>query len=75
MIKKRNNFYNNYTFNPALQGINGQSFVDIYHAQWFNENGPQNPLGAVTNPNTYRGYEKINAGLHPSISTQKNLKL
>ena len=60
--KQRNNFYNDYIFQPAITTNQGQPFIDIYHAQWTNNNGPQNPLGAVANPNTYSAQEYINAG-------------
>jgi len=60
--KERNNFYNDYIFQPAITTNQGQPFTDIYHAQWTNVNGPQNPLGAVANPNTYSARENINAG-------------
>ncbi|HTR28677.1 MAG TPA: TonB-dependent receptor [Puia sp.] len=60
--KDRNNFYNSYTFQPAITGSYGQPFVDIYHAVWTNDDGPQNPLGAVANPNTYTAHEYIGAG-------------
>ncbi|MDR3715038.1 MAG: outer membrane beta-barrel protein [Puia sp.] len=60
--KTRDNFYTSYTFTPALTGNGmGQPFIDIYHAQWLNDNGPQNPLGSGTNPNTYNAYEQIGA--------------
>lgn len=55
--KTRENFYNSYTFQP----LNGEVYTDIYHAQWGNDNGPQNPLGAINNPNTYTGHERITA--------------
>ncbi|HET6253559.1 MAG TPA: TonB-dependent receptor [Puia sp.] len=60
--KDRNNFYNSYTFQPAITGSYGQPFVDIYHATWTNNNGPQDPYGAVANPNTYTAHEYIGAG-------------
>ena len=60
--KNRTNFYNSYFFQPAITGTEGQPFTDIYHAQWTNDNGPQNPLGAVNNPNTYTAQEYIGAG-------------
>lgn len=59
--KQRENFYNNYTFNPAITGNMGQPFIDIYHAQWLDNNGPQNPLGATRNANTYTGNEDVAA--------------
>lgn len=59
--KQRDNFYNDYIFQPAITSSTGQPFVDIYHAQWTNDNGPQNPLGAVANPNTYTARENIGA--------------
>jgi hypothetical protein len=55
--KTRDNFYNDYTFQPE----NGEVFTDIYHAVWLNNNGPQDPLGATANPNTYHGHEQIMA--------------
>ena len=60
--KERDNFYNNYIFQPAITTTQGQPFTDIYHAEWTNNNGPQNPLGAVANPNTYAAHEYIGAG-------------
>lgn len=59
--KYRNSFYNSYIFQPAITSSSGQPFIDIYHAQWDNNNGPQNPLGAVANPNTYIAHEYIAA--------------
>ncbi|MES1249567.1 MAG: TonB-dependent receptor, partial [Chitinophaga rupis] len=47
---------------PAITSSAGQPFVDIYHAIWANNDGPQNPLGAVANPNTYTAQEYIGAG-------------
>lgn len=55
--KTRDNFYNSYIFTPTVN----QPFTDIYQAVWVNDNGPQNPLGNVNNPNTYTATEKINA--------------
>lgn len=55
--KTRDNFYNNYTFTPTVN----EPFTDIYQAVWNNNNGPQNPLGNVSNPNTYTATERINA--------------
>ena len=60
--KDRTNFYNSYTFQPAITGTQGQVFTNIYDAQWTNNNGPANPLGAVNNPNTYHAQEYIGAG-------------
>lgn len=60
--KQRDNFYNNYIFQPAITTNQGQPFTDIDHAIWTNNNGPQNPLGAVNNPNTYTASEDIGAG-------------
>jgi outer membrane receptor protein involved in Fe transport len=60
--KDRDNFYNSYTFQPAITGSQGQPFSSIYAAQWTNNDGPQNPLGAVSNPNTYTAQEDIGAG-------------
>ncbi|HEY4062110.1 MAG TPA: TonB-dependent receptor [Puia sp.] len=60
--KQRDNFYNSYIFQPAITSTQGQLFTDIYHAEWTNDNGPQNPLGAVANPNTYTAHEYIGAG-------------
>ena len=57
--KTRNNFYTDYIFNPALPGGMGQPFIDIYHAQWLNNNGPQDPLGSGDNLNTYHATETI----------------
>jgi TonB-dependent receptor len=60
--KNRDNFYNSYTFQPVITTTQGQPFTNIYDAQWTNNNGPQNPLGAVANPNTYTAQEYIGAG-------------
>ena len=59
--KDRDNFYNSYIFQPAITGAYGQPFVDIYHAVWTNNDGPQDPFGAVANPNTYTAHEYIGA--------------
>jgi hypothetical protein len=59
--KDRDNFYNSYTFQPAITGAYGQPFIDIYHAVWTNNDGPQDPYGAVANPNTYTAHEYIGA--------------
>jgi len=55
--KTRDNFYNSYVFSPTIN----QPFTNIYQAVWENNNGPQNPLGNVNNPNTYTATERINA--------------
>ena len=47
---------------PAITSSQGQLFSSIYTAQWTNNDGPQNPLGAVSNPNTYTAHEDIGAG-------------
>jgi outer membrane receptor protein involved in Fe transport len=60
--KTRDNFYNSYLFQPAITTTDGQPFTNIYQAQWTNDNGPQNPLGAVSNSNTYTAHEYIGAG-------------
>lgn len=60
-VKDRNNFYNSYIFQPAITGAYGQPFIDIYHAVWTNNDGPQDPYGAVANPNTYTAHEYIGA--------------
>ncbi|HWB92813.1 MAG TPA: TonB-dependent receptor [Puia sp.] len=60
--KDRTNFYNSYLFQPAITSPAGQPFTDIFNAQWTNNNGPSNPLGAVNNPNTYSAQEYIGAG-------------
>lgn len=60
--KDRTNFYNSYTFQPAITGTAGQVFTTIYDAQWTNGDGPSNPLGAVNNPNTYSAQEYVGAG-------------
>ena len=60
--KDRTNFYNSYVFQPAITGAEGQVFTNIYDAQWTNNDGPSNPLGAVNNPNTYNAQEYIGAG-------------
>ena len=59
--KHRDNFYNEYTFQPAITSNQGQPYTDIYQAVWTNNNGPQNPLGDVANPNTYTANEDISA--------------
>jgi outer membrane cobalamin receptor len=55
--KNRDNFYNSYTFTPTIN----EPFTDINNAVWVNDNGPQNPLGNVNNPNNYTAKEDINA--------------
>lgn len=55
--KSRDNFYNSYVFSPQIN----EPFTNIYDAVWVNNNGPQNPLGNVNNPNTYTATEQINA--------------
>jgi len=55
--KTRDNFYNSYVFSPTIN----QPFTNIYQAVWENNDGPQNPLGNVNNPNTYTATERINA--------------
>lgn len=60
-FRHRDNFFNNYTFSPSITESNGQPFTDIYHAQWLNDNGPQNPRGTVNTPGTYRARENIAA--------------
>ena len=55
--KTRDNFYNSYVFSPRIN----EPFTNIYDAVWVNNNGPQNPLGNVNNPNTYTATEQINA--------------
>jgi outer membrane receptor protein involved in Fe transport len=67
--KDRDNFYNSYTFQPAITGTYGQPFIDIYHAVWTNNNGPQDPYGAVANPNTYTAHEDIGAA-YASLSVK-----
>lgn len=69
--KQRDNFYNSYLFQPVITSTQGQPFTDIYHAEWTNDDGPQNPLGAVSNPNTYTAHEYIGAGY---LSVQWNGK-
>jgi TonB-dependent receptor len=59
--KTRDNFYNTYTFVPVITQNNGQPFTNIYNAQFSNNNGPQDPLGDVNNPNTYKADERISA--------------
>jgi hypothetical protein len=73
--KNRDNFYNAYTFQPAITTSYGQPFIDIYHAQFTNNNGPQDPLGAVANPNTYTAHEYINAGYVSAKIKDKNIEL
>lgn len=60
-FRHRNNFYNEYIFNPAYTEPNGEPFTDIYHAVWYNNKGPQNPLGNVGTPDTYNARENISA--------------
>lgn len=60
-FRHRDNFYNNYTFSPSITEGNGQPYTDIYHAQWLNDNGPQNPRGTVNTPGTYTARENITA--------------
>jgi hypothetical protein len=55
--KTRDDFYNSYVFSPQIN----EPFTNIYDAVWVNNNGPQNPLGDVNNPNTYTATEQINA--------------
>ena len=59
--RHRDNFYNNYLFTPAITSGNGQPFTNIYDAIWFNNNGPQNPLGTVNTSGTYTARENITA--------------
>ena len=59
--RNRTNFYNQYIFNPAYTESGGQPFTDIYHAVWYDSDGPQNPLGNVHTPGTYTGNERISA--------------
>lgn len=70
--KHRNNFYNAYLFQPAITSNQGQPFVDIYASLWSNNNGPQNPLGDVANPNTYSANENIYAAYFSfNLKTEK----
>ena len=55
--KTRDDFYNSYVFSPQIN----EPFTNIYNVVWVNNNGPQNPLGNVSNPNTYTATEQINA--------------
>ncbi|HEY4325741.1 MAG TPA: carboxypeptidase-like regulatory domain-containing protein, partial [Mucilaginibacter sp.] len=55
--KTRDNFYNSYVFSPNIN----EPFTNIYNAVWTDNNGPQNPLGNINNPNTYTAKERINA--------------
>lgn len=59
--RSRDNFYNEYIFTPAYTGTNGQSFSNIYNAVWYDDNGPQNPLGNTQTPGTYTARENIAA--------------
>lgn len=59
--RNRDNFYNEYIFNPAYTEPNGQPFGDIYSALWYDDNGTQNPLGNAKNPGTYTAEEDISA--------------
>ncbi|HEY4208804.1 MAG TPA: TonB-dependent receptor, partial [Puia sp.] len=72
--KDRSNFYNSYTFQPAITDSFGQRFVDIYHATWTNNNGPQDPYGAVANPNTYTAQEYIGAAYAAVNFTGKKME-
>lgn len=72
--KDRDNFYNSYTFQPAITDSFGQRFVDIYHATWTNNNGPQDPYGAVANPNTYTAHEYIGAAYAMATLTGKKME-
>jgi len=70
-FRQRNNFYNLYTFVPAITSGNGQPFTNIYNAVWFNNNGPQNPLGTVNTAGTYTAKENITAAyLQAKFHTQ-----
>ncbi|MDH7460014.1 TonB-dependent receptor [Chitinophagaceae bacterium 26-R-25] len=60
-FKRRDNFYNQYIFNPAYTEPKGQPFAGIYNATWYNDNGPQNPLGNTNTPGTYGAKENISA--------------
>jgi hypothetical protein len=60
--RHRDNFYNYYLFTPEVTSGNGQPFTGIYDAVWFNNNGPQNPVGAVSTPGSYAARESIAAG-------------
>ncbi|MEX6689205.1 TonB-dependent receptor [Danxiaibacter flavus] len=59
--RNRSNFFNEYFFNPAYTDSTGQPFTNIYDAQWYNNNGPQNPLGNTNTPGTYTAKENISA--------------
>ncbi len=59
--RNRANFYNEYIFNPAYTEPNGEPFSNIYNAVWYNDNGPQNPLGNTQTPGTYSAKENITA--------------
>jgi outer membrane cobalamin receptor len=59
--KSRNNFYNQYIFNPAYTEPKGQPFAGVYNAIWYNNDGPQNPLGNTNTPGTYTARENISA--------------
>ncbi len=59
--RRRDNFYNDYVFNPAITSGNGQPFTGIQDAVWLNNNGPQNPQGTVNTAGTYTAREDITA--------------
>lgn len=59
--RRRDNFFNDYLFNPAITSGNGQPFTGIYDAVWLNDNGPQNPRGSVNTAGTYTAKENISA--------------
>ena len=61
-FRRRDNFFNDYVFNPAITSGNGQPFTNIYDAIWLNNNGPQNPKGTVNTAGTYTAKENISAG-------------
>jgi outer membrane receptor protein involved in Fe transport len=72
--KQRDNFYNDYIFQPAITTNQGQPFTNIYSTEWLNNNGPQNPLGAVANPNTYTAHEYIGASYISVAWTGKKME-
>lgn len=59
--RNRKNSYNEYIFTPAFTGSQGQPFSNIYNAVWYDNNGPQNPLGNNNTPGTYTAQENITA--------------
>lgn len=55
--KHRENHYDNYTLGPVNSGSVQQSWVDIYHYNWY----VMTPGGSPSDANNYTADEKINA--------------